>query len=216
MVIMVLVAGLPAGPQSRRLRQSPAESSAPDDAANHRCNALAVMTSTSPTKGWMRPEPEAFNPAAVTVTGRVTSEPGCGRGGPNPPDERRNLMQTTTLARYGAPIAIVAGALMIITRLVILFTTPTEIGRFQGVRPQHHPRGQQRRVDPGLRAPRDRPGGPIRPRGAQRRRVRSSRLRSGGGRDDVHDRRLVVRGLCGAALGGGRTRRRRTRSSGAG
>jgi len=37
-------------------------------------------------------------------------------------------MQTTTLARYGAPIAIVAGALMIITRLVILFTTPTEIG----------------------------------------------------------------------------------------
>ena len=37
-------------------------------------------------------------------------------------------MQTTTLARYGGPIAIVAGALMIITRLVILFTTPTEIG----------------------------------------------------------------------------------------
>jgi hypothetical protein len=37
-------------------------------------------------------------------------------------------MQTTTLTRYGAPIAIVAGALMIITRLVILFTTPTEIG----------------------------------------------------------------------------------------
>src|SRR5215212_3422296 len=44
------------------------------------------------------------------------------------PDERRDLMQTTTLARYGAPIAIVAGALMIITRLVILFTTPAEIG----------------------------------------------------------------------------------------
>jgi hypothetical protein len=37
-------------------------------------------------------------------------------------------MQPTTLARYGAPIAIVAGALMIITRLVILFTTPAEIG----------------------------------------------------------------------------------------
>jgi len=37
-------------------------------------------------------------------------------------------MQTTTLARYGAPIAIGAGALMVITRLVILFTTPTEIG----------------------------------------------------------------------------------------
>jgi hypothetical protein len=37
-------------------------------------------------------------------------------------------MQTTTLARYGAPIAIVAGALMIITRLVVLFTTPAEIG----------------------------------------------------------------------------------------
>jgi hypothetical protein len=36
--------------------------------------------------------------------------------------------QTTTLARYGGPIAIVAGALMIITRLVILFTTPAEIG----------------------------------------------------------------------------------------
>jgi hypothetical protein len=39
-------------------------------------------------------------------------------GKPNSSDERRNLMQTTTLARYGAPIAIVAGALMIITRLV--------------------------------------------------------------------------------------------------
>jgi hypothetical protein len=49
-------------------------------------------------------------------------------GRPNSPDERRNLMQTTTLARYGGPIAIVAGALMIITRLVILFTTPVEIG----------------------------------------------------------------------------------------
>jgi hypothetical protein len=33
----------------------------------------------------------------------------------------------TPLARYGAPIAIVAGALMIITRLVVLFTTPAEI-----------------------------------------------------------------------------------------
>ena len=40
-------------------------------------------------------------------------------------------MPTTTLARYGAPIAIVAGALMIITRPVILFTTPTEIGDFK-------------------------------------------------------------------------------------
>ena len=40
-------------------------------------------------------------------------------------------MQTTTLARYGAPIAIVAGALMIITRLVIQFTTPTEIEPFK-------------------------------------------------------------------------------------
>jgi hypothetical protein len=49
-------------------------------------------------------------------------------GRPNSPDERRNLMQTTTLARYGGPIAIVAGALMIITRLVILFTAPAEIG----------------------------------------------------------------------------------------
>src|SRR4029453_13037994 len=63
----------------------------------------------------------------VAVTGRVTSEPGCSRR-PNSPDQRRNLMQTTTLARYGAPIAIVAGALMIITRLVILFTTPAEVG----------------------------------------------------------------------------------------
>ena len=40
-------------------------------------------------------------------------------------------MHTTTLARYGAPIAIVAGALMIITRPVIQFTTPAEIGAFK-------------------------------------------------------------------------------------
>ena len=39
-------------------------------------------------------------------------------------------MPTTTLARYGAPIAIVAGALMIITRPVILFATPTGVGDF--------------------------------------------------------------------------------------
>lgn len=39
-------------------------------------------------------------------------------------------MQAKTLVRYGAPIAIVAGALMIITRPVILATTPTEIGAF--------------------------------------------------------------------------------------
>lgn len=39
-------------------------------------------------------------------------------------------MQAKTLVRYGAPIAIVAGALMIITRPVILFATPTEIGAF--------------------------------------------------------------------------------------
>jgi hypothetical protein len=39
-------------------------------------------------------------------------------------------MQAKTLVGYGAPIAIVAGALMIITRPVILFTTPTEIGPF--------------------------------------------------------------------------------------
>ena len=37
-------------------------------------------------------------------------------------------MEITTLARHAAPIAIVAGTLMIITRLVILFTTPAEIG----------------------------------------------------------------------------------------
>ncbi|HLM23204.1 MAG TPA: hypothetical protein VK390_16995, partial [Propionibacteriaceae bacterium] len=86
-------------------------------------------------------------------------------------------METTTLARYGAPIAIVAGALMIITRLVILVTTPTEIGPLKAYVLTPHPRGQQRRVDPGLRAPGDRPGGPIRARGGQRRRVRSSRLR---------------------------------------
>ena len=36
-------------------------------------------------------------------------------------------MPITTLARYGAPIAIVAGVLVSITRLVILFTTPAEI-----------------------------------------------------------------------------------------
>jgi hypothetical protein len=52
-------------------------------------------------------------------------------GRTNSPDERRNLMQATTLARYGAPIAIVAGALMIITRLVVLFTTPAEIGELK-------------------------------------------------------------------------------------
>src|SRR3954465_13723106 len=40
------------------------------------------------------------------------------------------LMQAKTLVRYGGPIAIVAGALMIITRPVILFTTPAEIGDF--------------------------------------------------------------------------------------
>ena len=40
-------------------------------------------------------------------------------------------MQAKTLVRYGAPIAIVAGALMIITRPVILFITPTEIGDFK-------------------------------------------------------------------------------------
>jgi hypothetical protein len=40
-------------------------------------------------------------------------------------------MQTMPLARYGAPIAIVAGALMIITRLVLLFTTPAAIGPFK-------------------------------------------------------------------------------------
>ena len=75
----------------------------------------------------LRPEPEAFTQPPVAVTGRVDlSRVLTGR--PNSPDERRNLMQTTTLARYGAPIAIVAGALMIITRLVILFTTQAEIG----------------------------------------------------------------------------------------
>jgi hypothetical protein len=36
-------------------------------------------------------------------------------------------MQAKILVRYGAPLAIVAGALMIITRPVILFTTPVEI-----------------------------------------------------------------------------------------
>jgi hypothetical protein len=47
----------------------------------------------------------------------------------NPPDERRGfLVQAATLARYAAPTAFVAGALMIITRPVILFTTPAEVG----------------------------------------------------------------------------------------
>ncbi len=40
-------------------------------------------------------------------------------------------MKAKTLTRYGAPIAIVAGVLMIITRPVILFTTPAEIGDFK-------------------------------------------------------------------------------------
>jgi hypothetical protein len=40
-------------------------------------------------------------------------------------------MQAKTLVRYGAPIAIVAGVLMIITRPVILFTTPVEIADFE-------------------------------------------------------------------------------------
>src|SRR5688572_6278478 len=37
-------------------------------------------------------------------------------------------MQPTPLARYGAPIAIVAGVLMVILRLVLLFTAPAEVG----------------------------------------------------------------------------------------
>jgi hypothetical protein len=40
-------------------------------------------------------------------------------------------MQAKTLVRYGAPTAVVAGTLMIITRPVILFTTPVEIGDLQ-------------------------------------------------------------------------------------
>ena len=40
-------------------------------------------------------------------------------------------MQAKTLVHYGAPIAIVAGALMIITRPVIFFTTPADIGDFK-------------------------------------------------------------------------------------
>jgi len=48
-------------------------------------------------------------------------------------------MQITPLARYGAPIAIVAGVLMIITRLVILVTAPAEIGPLKAyvVTPTH-------------------------------------------------------------------------------
>ena len=117
-------------------------------------------------------------------------------------------MQAKTLARYGAPIAIVAGALMIITRPVILFITPTEIGDFK-----EYLLGTTHAINSVVSilafASRS-PWWPCTaPRGAQLWRVRSSRLRCGGGRDDVHDRRLVVRGLCGATLGGGRTRRRR-------
>src|SRR4051794_1796126 len=96
------------------------------------------------------------------------------------------LMQAKTLVRYGGPIAIVAGALMIITRPVILFTTPAEIGDFtRFVVGTTHAVNSVVSIlafallvialvtlyDPG---------------GEQRRRVRSSRLRSGGGRDDVH------------------------------
>jgi hypothetical protein len=40
-------------------------------------------------------------------------------------------MQANVLPRYGAPVAIVAGALMIVTRPVILFATPVEIGDFE-------------------------------------------------------------------------------------
>src|SRR3954469_14176296 len=46
------------------------------------------------------------------------------------PTNEGTLMQPKTLVRYGGPIAIVAGALMIITRPVILFTTPAVIGDF--------------------------------------------------------------------------------------
>jgi hypothetical protein len=84
-------------------------------------------------------------------------------GGPSSPHERKNVMQATTLARYGGPIAIVAGALMIITRLVILFTTPAEIGQLKAYVLTATHAVKQRGVDPGLRAPRDRPGGPVRP-----------------------------------------------------
>jgi hypothetical protein len=123
----------------------------------------------------------------VAVTGRVTSEPGCSR------ETQLTRRTKESHADYNACPLWRADS---DRRGRADDHHPTRnplhhAGRDrtpQGVRPHPHPRGQQRRVDPGLRAPRDRPGGPIRPRGAQRRCVRSSRLRSGGDRDDVHDR----------------------------
>src|SRR4051794_41985132 len=113
-------------------------------------------------------------------------------------------MQAKTLVRYGAPIAIVAGALMIITRPVILFATPTEIGDFtRFVVGTTHAVNSVVSIlafallvialvtlyDPG---------------GEQRRRVRSSRLRSGGGGGARGPRGRGVRGLWGAARWGRR------------
>ena len=123
----------------------------------------------------------------VAVTGRVTSEPGCSR------ETQLTRRTKESHADYNACPLWRADS---DRRGRADDHHPTRnplhhAGRDrtpQGVRPHPHPRGQQRRVDPGLRTPRDRPGGPIRPRGAQRRCVRSSRLRSGGDRDDVHDR----------------------------
>jgi hypothetical protein len=84
-------------------------------------------------------------------------------GGPSSPHERKNVMQATTLARYGGPIAIVAGALMIITRLVILFTTPAEIGQLKAyVLTATHAVNSVVSIL-AFALLRDRPGGPVRP-----------------------------------------------------
>ena len=104
-------------------------------------------------------------------------------------------MQTKPLARYGAPIAIVAGTLMIITRLVILFTTPAEIGPLKAyVLTSTHAVNSVVSILGfallviALVVLYDREAGSAGAFG-------SSSLRSGGDRDDVHDRGLVVRGL---------------------
>jgi len=118
-------------------------------------------------------------------------------------------MQTTTLARYGGPIAIVAGALMIITRLVILFTTPAEIGPLKAyvLTPTHAVNSVVSILGFALlvialvvlydREARSAGAFGALAFGAA---VIGTMFMTGG---------LVVRDLCGAALGGGRTRRRR-------
>ena len=78
----------------------------------------------------MRPN-QRFNPAAgcgLLIARHLG--PGCSRETKTHPTNE-GIHADYTLARYGAPIAIVAGTLMIITRLVLLFATPAEIEPFK-------------------------------------------------------------------------------------